>query len=432
VGRVVERALARGEQDLEAVEAAVRDAVLEAGAKALGVFMSAVGAPASKGTVCCPKCRRTMRATGPRTKRILTLLGETEYTRSRYRCTACRKRCYPADKALDIVGTSRSPGVRRQTARLGAKETFQEVAVDLRELAGIALSRKDAERIAEDIGADIEARDARERERLRLAEPPPPESTKTIKTLYIELDGTGVPMVPWEVAGRKGKQPDGSAKTREVKLGCIFTQTNTDEEGRPQRDPDTTTFTGAIETAATFGNRLYAEAVRRGLYQAQRVVVLGDGAEWIKNLAGTHFGAALRIIDYYHAKQHVAELAQTLFHKPLLVELHRERWWALLSEGRIEDIIEQAQENLRGRNPDARREIRYLEKNKAQMRYEHFRAQSLFIGSGIIEAACKNLIGQRLKRSGMEWSEQGANTIIALRCAILSRRFNDYWDERVA
>lgn len=413
----------------------MRDAVLQAGANALGAFMSAVGATPVRAAPRCPKCRAGMRATGPRTKRVLTLLGHAEYTRARYRCMACGTVHYPADDALGIPGTSRSPAVQRQVARLGAKETFREVAEDLRELAGLVLSRKDAERIAQRIGADMEARDARERERLRTAPAPQPEQGQAIETLYIELDGTGVPMVPWEVAGRKGKQPDGSAKTREVKLGCVFTQTAVEDTGRPVRDPASTTFTGAIEDAAAFGNRLYAEAVRRGLYQARRVVVLGDGAHWIENLAGLHFSAAVRIIDIYHAKQHVAELARALFVKPLIAQRHRERWWELLDEGDIEEIVRQARSRLPrdpNANPDARREIAYLEKNRTHMRYAHFREQGLFVGSGVIEAACKNLIGQRLKQSGMQWTTRGANDIIALRCALLSNRFDDYWEMRAA
>ena len=142
-----------------------------------------------------------MRGTGPRTKRVLKMLGEVEYTRSRYRCPSCKAIRYPGDEELDVADTSRSPGVRRHVARLGAKEPFHEVAEDLRELAGIALCRKDAERIAEGIGEAIEALDSRERERMRFVQALPLETPKTIETLHVEMDGTGVPMVPWEVAG---------------------------------------------------------------------------------------------------------------------------------------------------------------------------------------------------------------------------------------
>lgn len=428
-------ALRRGDRDVDALETAIHDAVLASGAKALGEFMSTLGTVQAGSPVTCPKCRKPMRGAGPRTKTILTMLGNVTYTRSRYACRACGTVRYPGDEVLGLAGVSRSPGVQRQTARLGAKEPFHEVAEDLRELAGIRLSRKDAERISERVGQEVEQWDSRARSRLRFEPPPPPDTPKTIETLYIEFDGTGIPMVPWELEGRKGKQTDGSSKTREVKLGCVFTQTTLDDQGRPIRDPAATTFTGAIETAAAFGERIYAEALRRELFLAKRVVVLGDGAEWITNLTQTHFPMAQRIIDFYHAKEHVDGLAKALFTKPDRIALYREQWWNLLAQGRVEDILEQARALLPHgpwQSKDATRELAYLEGNKEYMRYGMFRHQGLFIGSGVIEAACKNVIGKRLKQSGMEWTVRGANNIIALRCALLSRRLPDFYDERLS
>lgn len=417
------------------METAVRRLVLVLGARALGEFMTAVGKARPELPVMCPKCQARMQGTGPRGKQVLTLLGHTRYTRLRYCCPQCGAVRYPGDEALDLVRTSRSPGVCRQTARLGAKEPFHEVAKDLHELAGIALSRKDAERIAEGIGEDLEARDRRERERLRFVQPPSPEVPKTIETLYIEMDGTGVPAVARELEGRKGKEPGEPPGTREVKLGCVFTQTTTDHEGRPVRDPESSSYTGAVEEVGPFGKRLYAEAVRRGLYTAKRVVVLGDAAAWITSIVQDHFPMAAHVLDFYHAEEHVAALANALFSKSDDATYYRERWWELLAEGRIEEIIEQANAHL-PRNPDAhkdaRREVNYLDKHKEKMRYARFRREGLFIGSGVIEAACKTIVCQRLKQSGMEWTVRGADAIIALRCAILSNRFQDYWDARAA
>lgn len=376
-----------------------------------------------------------MRGTGPRKKRILTLVGPVEYIRSRYHCSRCGAIRYPGDEVFNVIGTSRSPGVCRQTARLGAKEPFRLVAEDLRELAGITLSRKGAERIAEQVGQDLEARDRCARERIRFQTPPSPGVPKTIETLYIEMDGTGVPLVLWELEGRKGKQSDGSADTREVKLGCIFTQTVTDREGRPVRDPASTTYTGAIEEVGPFGRRIYAEAVRRGLFEARRVVLLGDAAAWITSVCQEHFPMAQHIVDFYHAKEHLGALARAVFNKPSDVIHYRERWEPVLAQGCIEDIIEQARNclpNVFVDNKDARRELNFFDKHKHKMRYAHFRQQGLFIGSGVIEAACKTIVCQRLKQSGMEWTVRGADSIIALRCATLSNRFQDYWDARAA
>lgn len=408
---------------------------MAAGVRCLEQVMNATATGRRKNAVRC-RCGTRMQSRGIRSKELLTLLGPVRFQRSLYQCPTCGTTRYPGDEALDIAQTSRSPGVRRQAARLGAKEPFREVARDLRELAGITLSRKDAERIAEAVGEDMERRDKVERDRLRHAEPPPPETPKTIETLYIEYDGTGVPMTKKEVAGRKGKQKDGSAKTREVKLGCVFTQTTLDDNGRPQRDPASTTFTGAIETASTFGWRIYAEARRRGLFEAKRVVVLGDGAEWIRNIAQTHFGNAIHIVDLYHAREHVTDLCRYLFGRDIKrLNRYRDRWWDDLDEGNIEKITREATQRLpkgKGAGKDARQQIGYFNKNKERMRYKEFRKQNLFVGSGVIEAGCRTIVAKRMKQSGMEWSVPGANAIIALQSAEASARTEDYWDKRAS
>lgn len=421
--------------DFEALEGAVRQAALAVGAGMVEKLLGPVGVGRREAPLRCV-CGHPMKSAGTRIKRVQTLLGFVRFRRSRYVCPRCARVRFPGDEELDILGTSRSPGMRRQVSRLGAKEPFREVARDVQELAGLALCRKEAERVSEAAGEAMEQWMAEERQRLRFEEPPPPETPKTIDTLYIEFDGTGVPMVPHELAGRKGKQPDGSAKTREAKLGCVFTQTYFDEEGRPIRDPATTSFVGAIEPAERFGWRLYAEAVRRGLFDAKRVVCLGDGAQWVKNLASHHFGHAQFIIDFYHAKEHVTTLCRALFDRDLRrLNRYRDRWWDVLAHGKLEQLIEEAQEHLPTdprAGKDARTGIRYFEKNKDFMRYDQFKADGLFIGSGVVEAGCRTVIGQRLKQSGMEWTVRGANAIIALRCATLSNRTEQYWEQRAA
>ena len=381
-------------------------------------------------------CGEQMQSKGMHGKRVHTLLGDISFERSRYQCPRCRKTRYPGDEELGVEHTSYSPGVQRQVARLGQKEAFREVGRDMKELAGVRISRKQAERISENNGEAIETWSARERLSLCLQEPPPPDATtKTIETLYIELDGTGVPMVPHEVAGRKGKQKDGTAKTREAKLGCVFTQTGFDDQGRPIRDPASTTFIGAIETAYQFGRRLYAEACRRGLFHAKHVIAIGDGAKWIQNLIGDQFGNARFIIDYYHAAEHITDLCRALFDRDIRELNHyHDQWEDLLNEGGIETIIEQATEKLPiAKFPkDAKTQIGYFENNKDYMRYKSYKEQGLFIGSGVIEAGCKTVICQRLKQSGMEWTVRGANAIIALRCAHQSNRVEEYWEQRAA
>lgn len=410
----------------------MRMAVLSAGANAIEQLLEPVGIGRLEQPIAC-KCGTPMESVGIRSKKILTLLGPITFKRSCFRCPRCSSTHYPGDEQLDVANSSRSPGIRRQTARLGAKETFQEVSEDMRELAGINLCRKEAERITEKEGTRMEAWMTRERAKYRSSNPPVPLLRHPIDTLYIELDGTGIPMAPKELVGRKGKQQDGSAKTREAKVGCIFTQTTLDETGKPVRDPASTSYVGAIEPAAEFGERLYTESVRRGLYQAKRVIVIGDGAEWVKNIAQTQFGNAQFIIDFYHAAEHIGDLARALFTRNVdEAKDWREHWTDMLWYGEIDKIIEQAEAWLLPRNKDGRRQIEYFRKNRPYMQYHAFRSENCFIGSGVIEAACKNLVGARCKRSGMEWSVEGANAILAARCTLLSNRFEDYWEDRAA
>ncbi len=379
-------------------------------------------------------CGRRMESQGLQRKTLLSILGPVSYRRSVYRCPDCGKMRYPGDEELDVEKTTRTPGLRRMMARAGSRNTFKEGCRDLEVYAGVLVSPKDVERVAEGIGGDMEAWRKREAAEA-VKDRGEGRVEKDIPILYVAYDGTGVPMVKREVHGRKGKQPDGSAKTREAKLGCVFTQTGRDDRGRPVRDPDSTSFVGAIEGAEDFGWRIYAEAKRRGLDRAAKVVVLGDGAPWIWNLAGEHFHESIRIVDLYHAKEHVADLCKLLFSEEEAIHRHRTRWWTDLEEGKVEKIAAEARDALprRGKNrKQALREIAYLEKNKERMRYGKFRSDGLFVGSGVVEAGCKNVIGQRLKQSGMEWSVRGANNIIALRCVMLSGRLEDYWESRVA
>ena len=179
----------------------------------------------------------------------------------------------PKDQELDVVGTSFSPGMRRLMARVGAQEPFDAARQDLAELAGVVVPTKAVERISEAVGAAAEARNQAERARVLAGQGRGGYPDR----LYVAMDGTGVPAVPRETEGRAGKAADGKAKTREAKLGCVFTQTSFDAEGWPIRDPASTSYVGAIETVEDFGPRLHAEAARRGL-AARTVIVLGDGA----------------------------------------------------------------------------------------------------------------------------------------------------------
>jgi hypothetical protein len=316
-------------------------------------------------------------------------------------------------------------------ARAGSRDSFAEAEEDLRLYAGLEVGRKEIERVAEEVGRRM---DLWSMENLYKTVKPTEDSEEAVPIMYISFDGTGVPIQRKELKGRKGKQPDGTAKTREVKLGCVFTQTTCDKDGNPIRDPDSTTYTGAIESSTEFGLRIYKEARTRGLFQAGKVAVLSDGARYNKTIVETHFPQATLIIDLYHALERLHDLATLLLPEPQRQNREKE-WRQLLDGGDVEDLIDVIREHL-PRNGKRRKEgltaIEYFRENAESMRYKEFRKQGFFIGSGVIEAGCRTLIGQRLKKSGMFSSVAGANAIIASRCCQFSHRFESFWEESVA
>ena len=424
-----------GRLDLEATEMAVRSALHRAGAAALTQLLQFPAPRDESRSVPCP-CGQPAPYHQLRTKPVLTAVGPVEVSRPYYWCSSCHAGQFPADAELDIENTEFSPGVRRMQAMVGQQAPFDQGREQMKVLAGLEVTAKSVERTAEALGADIAQGEQKESPQA-LPLPLPTVTGEPIPILYVQMDGTGVPVVKKETVGRHGKIAGQPAHTREVKLGCVFTQTTWDKKGYPVRAPDSTTYTGAVETADEFGRRLYREAGKRGWNRAQKRVVMGDGAEWIWNLVAEHFSEAIQIVDLYHARQHLWELVRRLFpndegKQKSWMKVHQKR---LLDRGRIEKLVG-ALRSIRSRNPEVTEKIRaeadYFERNQERMRYPRFRRQHLFVGSGVIEAGCKTVVASRLKRSGMFWTVRGANAILALRCACLNGRFEDYWESRRA
>lgn len=424
-----------GRLDLQAIEMAVRSAMHQAGAAALRLLLQFPAPAAEQRTRACP-CGRQAHYRELRSKPVLTAVGRVNVSRPYYLCVHCHTGQFPADVELDIENTEFSPGVRRMNAWVGQEAPFDQGRQQMEMLAGLEVTTKAVERTAEAIGGDIaqgEQRDIQRAVQLDL----PIVAGEPVPILYVQMDGTGVPVVQKETVGRPGKADGQPAHTREAKLGCVFTQTAWDQQGYPIRDPDSTTYTGGIETAEEFGKRIYWEAWKRGWSRAKKKVVMGDGAEWIWNLAAEHFPGAIQIVDLYHARQHLWELARRLHPhaeaaQKAWMKSHQKR---LLDKGKIETLVERLR-SIETCNPEVAEKFRieadYFERNAQRMRYPQFRRQHLFVGSGVIEAGCKTVIGSRLKRSGMFWTVRGANAILALRCCHLNGRFEDYWEARRA
>jgi hypothetical protein len=423
-----------GRLDLEATEMAMRAALHRAGAAALTQLLEFPAPGKDQRTVTCA-CGQQASYRGLRSKTVLTTLGHVEALRPYYLCPHCGQGQFPVDVELDIENTEFSPGVRRMQAMVGHEAPFDDGREQMKVLAGLEVTTKAVERTAEAIGADIAQREQAEIEKALQLDLPVIVG-QPIRILYVQMDGTGIPVVKKETAGRPGKVEGQPAHSRECKLGCVFTQSMWDKEGYAIRDPDSTTYTGAIETAEEFGRRIYREASRRGWSRARLKVVMGDGAEWIWNIAVLHFPGALQIVDLYHARQHLWEVARKLYpHEEGQQKVWMKTHQKLLDRGKIEKLVG----TLRAINPDhsevagqIRTEADYFERNRERMRYPQFRRQHLFVGSGVIEAGCRTVIASRLKRSGMFWTLRGANAIVALRCCQLNGEFENYWEGRRA
>jgi hypothetical protein len=417
-----------GGAGLEAAELAIRAGLAAVGGSLLQGLLAAD--PGHRGPrVDCGEGHQAQ-FVAYRDKTVGTVLGPVTVTRAWYHCAGCGHGLAPRDGELGIAGDTMTPGLAKMTARACAAEPFAKASGMLAELAGVPVSARRAERHAEADGAAAAAvigeHAAAVRDRKVIPLPPADLPDK----MYVAVDGTGVPMVAAETAGRPGKGEDGKARTREVKLACVFTQAKVDEDGYPVRDPGSSSYLASFAPAAGFGVLMAAEARRRGAGHVRQLTILGDGAVWIWNLASEHFPEATQIVDLYHAREHLHDLGKLL---AFMLGDDSGAWLAErsaeLDAGDIDALAAAARvfplAGVKARDRDTA--LGYFETNAPRMRYEHFRSHGLFVGSGVVEAGCKSVIGQRLKQSGMHWSQPGATGILTLRCQQASGRWDEIW-----
>lgn len=403
--------------NLEAVELGLREALLKDGRQLLEDLLKQCAGPladnvSQPGEKCHPH----------RARNVQTLFGSIEIHRDYFYSSLTGQGRLPLDEALGLVDGS-SPGLIRLASRAAARSGFEAASLDLQALAGVSIQARQIQRIVGYSGPKVGE---------QLLHGPCPLD-QPIPVLYVEVDGTGVPMRSEELAGRKGKQLDGSAKTREVKLGCVFTQQTTDEEGHPLRDHQSTTYVGSFEPAQAFGMRVRDEARRRGIGWAQTVVFLGDGAAWVWELARLNFAGAICILDFYHALEHLNDLCASLYAgQDYWIKHMRQRWRQQMEEDGIGEVIASARKRLSqldsARRDEIEKQIAYLENNQERMLYKTCRHKGFFYGSGVVEAGCKTVVGQRLKQSGMMWGHPGAQAVLDLRCALLGHRWDECWN----
>jgi len=412
---------------LGVLEQAMRAALASAGARLLETVLA--GEDGYRGPHAGCGCGGQAVYAGRRDKTVTTVLGPVRITRAWYHCARCRHGLAPRDQQLGVGAGSLSPGLAEMTALAGAEVSFARAGALLAGLAGVTLSARTIERSAEATGAAARTAAGAEAAAItaRVIVPlPPPAPVPDM--LYVEVDGTGVPVRASETAGRAGKGEDGQAGTREVKLARLFTVSRLDEHGRPVMDPGSSTYVATFDGKDALAGLVRAEYLRRGGEHHRQVVAVGDGAAWIWGIAEELYPHATHIVDIYHAREHLHDLASHLaFITPDPAAWLEDRS-ADLDDGNIEAILTAARQYpLAGARADELdKKLGYFRRNIHRMRYQHFRDLGMFTGSGAIEGGIKAIVVQRAKQSGMHWTVNGAADIIALRCQHASGRWNDF------
>jgi len=386
---------------------------------------------------------------GPRERWVLTLFGSVRVAHRNY--------YHPAQPGLNKRGNPKNPKCKKHArhARKKHGRAAGRFPVDdaLRLVAGCtpALAKRALEHAAtmpydqaadafakaytKDLTADILKRLAcavgeKAREFLRL---PLYEPARDVPFSVVMGDGTGMPMRLAELLGVKGRADDGQARTREVKVGAIFEMTPCPGNREASfRIPDTTTYVCTLERADDFGAQLLGECRRRFPRPPQTTLFIGDGAPWLWELRRTCFPQAVEILDFYHAVEHLAPLLDAAGLEGDERKTTRRRWKRWLLEGKAGHLIQTCEalalEAGAAKAEAWRKALHYYRENLCRMKYDEYLAQGWFIGSGVVESACKTLVGARFKQSGMRWSRVGADALLPLRTAIFSRRYDELWD----
>jgi len=345
---------------------------------------------------------------------LTSLSGKLEIHRAYYYCKDCGSSKVPLDEQLCLEGKHQSIGVRKCIALVGMVEGFQEASRHLQELTGVSVSAKEEQMESEEIGKEVGSQEDAQVEAF-WSEEKDISAEVTARRFYITADGVMV---------RTGKDTH-----NEAKIGSVY-ETPLAREAIA----GDIRYTGGFYQSEDFGKRLYILALRRGLKTAVEVVFLGDGSQWIWNIARYHFPEAVQIVDWYHAEERLWSVGRIVYGEGTSA---MKKWvknrLKQLAKGKVESIISSLSK-LSSTNPDVTEEIEdnitYFTNNKERMRYKEYREKGYHIGSGVVESACKHVVGQRLKQAGMTWSIEGANAIIQLRILWKNGEWHKFWSNR--
>jgi hypothetical protein len=362
----------------------------------------------------CP-CGQVAQYQRLRPATVTTVLGRLSFTRAVYHCAACGHGHAPFDRQLQVAAGSLSAGLNEALALLGAtQDSFAQASAVLARLCLVQVCPNSARAATEDLGSHL----ARQTEQVvaiaQQTHTAPPAASPAPPRLYLSMDGV---LAHIHDAGWK-----------ELKTGCVYTTRTRVSRKRPAKvelRAEQQRYLAALTEAEAFGWQLWAEACRCGLRAESEVVVLGDGAHWIWNVAASHFPQATQILDWYHASEYVWHAATAIFGEGSAgrrdwAKEHLDALW----DGQVTQVLA-ALDSYRSKGEVVSAAISYYTTHQARMDYPAYRARGLQIGSGTIESACKQLVSTRLKLAGMIWDAEGAEAVAVVRAWLKSER----WEE---
>ena len=445
------------EGDLQTLEQSVLRACLSLGRTMMEQVLNHTGEEAERPCRREGECGHPQRLVGRRPKQLHTLMGKMTIRRSYYQCVVeeeepsapCSHGQAPWDSVWGQIAGRTSPGVQKLLGKLVSRLTLSEAVDTFTDLLPLPMSERQALNLIQPIG---EALSEQEEEQVQaLFEQAANKETQaaehgsvlgpSIRRLYVETDGVTARIRRGSVPMEETEAKRTGDVYREIKVGAVF-------EGIPGRErselvpgvfldePGPITYVARRLKVEEFGRFLYALAHRCGVDRAREVVILGDGARWIRHIVEDHFPNAVQIVDLYHAREHLWNVANAVHGSGT----PQGAAWAKqaderLTHGQIEELVQMI-EKLPSipALPGASRSIpeieaEYFLSNAERMRYPTFRAKGMHIGSGIAEAACKTVVSTRAKKSGMRWTPDGLDAVLALRTSVLNQSYDSFWDQ---
>ena len=416
---LLEKRLAQEPQTLDEIEQAVEDIHQEMEHELERRLLEERERPdvPEDNTAACPRCSGRASYKDREARQLITRHGEHRLTRRRYYCPQCRHGFAPLDRILGLDRGETTLQVRLWVAELAPRAAISEGTGLLARLTGVKLGASTFERIAVTVGTALRAAEWQAVRQHHAGDPPPVE--RRPRRLYVSVDGIYAPLRdPWKKDGSLGPL---TCRYSECKTAVVYEARTgpTGDEGVAWR-AYTATFAGSEQ----FGPLVATLAHRAGHHFAQELVFLADGQAYNWTLAASQFPTALQIVDFQHAMAHLFDVAHAFFGEGTAPV----RPWV---EARQQELLQNqvtalctALADLVPRTEDQRklqaREIGYFTHNAERMRYGTFLKRGYQIATGVMEAACKQVVHQRLDQVGMHWRVETAEAFVALRAAILS------------